>query len=554
MPKRVRRPPGEAPGEGGASAGSEPDEREPGADPSASGEGEPKRGAGRARREGRGEQPEPRPSESPAQRRRPRLPFGERLHVPSRERLRHPTRGMLAALAVLGAALVAAITMALMGQGDGTSSQRAATPPPPDRPIVRRSFLEQVIPPRRGSLPGAGVPGQIAAAVKAMPVHDKVAAMMLLGYDGNGPVEPVLDLLGNRPLGGIVIRRANYYSNDQITAIAGRATLAARHAHHDPPFVWAPQEGGSISALRGQPPADAPGNVGNARNAAHEAADSGRALGALNLNGVLAPVVDVGTEQGDDVLGPRAFSSSPQATARFATDVIRAYKRTGMVSVAEHFPGLGAATQSPDDGLASVGLSLDQLRKRDLVPFAAAFRAGVPAVVISNASYATDDFVTPATLSRAVSTDLLRGEMRFQGVAIADDLSQPAITTSMSVAQAAVQAIAAGSDMVYISGPARGQEAAYRALVRAVRTGKISRARLDEAVTRILTLKREYGMVMGTKPRTKVPAVVAAAPPAAGTTGVPSVPGATPGVPTPGAPGATTPVPPSTPAPGAPTP
>jgi beta-N-acetylhexosaminidase len=453
---------------------------------------------------------------------------------------------MVVALGLVGVALVAAITLALMGGGDSSSARRAATPPPPDRPIVRRSFLEQVIPPQRGSLPGAGVPGKIAAAVRAMPVADKVAMTMLLGYEGNGPAEPVLQLLRARPLGGIVIRRQNYSSADQITAIAGRATLEARRANHDPPFVWAPQAGGEFSALPDLPPADAPGDLGSVRNAAHEAVDSGRALSRLNLNGVLAPAIDVGTEGGDDAVGTLAFSSLAGATARYATTAIAAYKRAGMISVAEHFPGLGGATQSPDDGLASVGLSLDQLRKRDLVPFAAAFRAQVPAVVISNASYATDDFVTPATLSRAVSTDLLRGEMRFGGVAIADDLAQPAITTSMSVADAAVQAIAAGSDMVYISGPARGQEAAYSALLRAARSGKISHARLDEAVTRILTLKREYGLVRGLKPRTTVPTVVPA--PVAGTPvpGTPGVPGPTPTAPTPTVPGATAPVPPST--------
>jgi beta-N-acetylhexosaminidase len=152
--------------------------------------------------------------------------------------------------------------------------------------------------------------------------------------------------------------------------------------------------------------------------------------------------------------------------------------------------------------------------------------------------------VTPATLSRAVSTDLLRGELRFSGVAIADDLSQPAITTSMSVAAAAVQAIVAGSDMVYISGPQPGQEAAYRALVHAARTGRISRARLDEAVTRVLTLKREYGLVTGLKPRTKVPAVVA----------VPPVPGATPTAPTQVVPGTPPPAPTTTQPPAGPQP
>jgi beta-N-acetylhexosaminidase len=181
-----------------------------------------------------------------------------------------------------------------------------------------------------------------------------------------------------------------------------------------------------------------------------------------------------------------------------------------------------------------VGLSLAQHRKRDLVPFAAAIRAGVPAIVISNASYSTDDFVTPATLSRAVSTGLLRGEMRFRGVAIADDLSQPAITTSMSVADAAVKAIAAGSDMVYISGTKRGQEAAFLALLEGVRSGAISRARLDEAVTRVLTMKREYGLVRGMRPQTKASAL---ATPSATTTPV---------APTTTAPPATTPAPAST--------
>jgi beta-N-acetylhexosaminidase len=436
---------------------------------------------------------------------------------------------------VLGVVVVAAIILALSGGDDGPDTGRARTAPPPDRPVVRRSFLEQVIPARGAQLPGAGVPGQIAAEVKAMSVQDKVAETMLLGYEGNGPTAPVLSLLRRRPLGGIVIRRPNYAGPDQLTAIAGRATGVARRARHDPPFVWAPQEGGAFSAFPGVPPADAAADVRNARAAGQEAADSGRSLSRFNLNGVLAPVIDVGTGEGDDALGARAFSNRPGPTAAYATSTVLGYKRTGIVSAAEHFPGLGAATQPVEDGPASVGLSLDQLRKRDLIPFAAAIRAGVPAIVISNAAYATDDFVTPATQSRAVSTDLLRGEMRFRGVAIADDLSQPAITNGISVAQAAVGAIAAGSDMVYISGPARGQEAAYRALLDAVRSGKVSRARLDEAVIRVLTLKREYGLVRGTRPRTKVPAVVA--PP-------PGAPGA-PGVATPAVPGQPTPVPPS---------
>src|SRR3954468_7153103 len=137
-----------------------------------------------------------------------------------RDRLRRPSRGLLAALAVAGVVLVAAITLALMGGDDDTTAKRATTPPPPDRPIVRRSFLEQVIPARGSHLPGADVPARIAAQVKAMPVEDKVAQVMLLGFQGNGAGAPVHRLLRERPLGGIVIRRANYGYPAQLSALA----------------------------------------------------------------------------------------------------------------------------------------------------------------------------------------------------------------------------------------------------------------------------------------------------------------------------------------------
>ena len=141
------------------------------------------------------------------------------------------------------------------------------------------------------------------------------------------------------------------------------------------------------------------------------------------------------------------------------------------------------------------------LEHRDLAPFRAAVHAGAQAVVVGHASYAPDSFVIPASLSRAISTNLLRGGLGFRGVAIADDLEAGAITAGHSVPQAAVQAVAAGADMVYISGPQADWLAAYRALIGAIRAKRIPTLRVNAAVTRVITAKRELGLRNLAKPK-----------------------------------------------------
>jgi beta-N-acetylhexosaminidase len=129
------------------------------------------------------------------------------------------------------------------------------------------------------------------------------------------------------------------------------------------------------------------------------------------------------------------------------------------------------------------------------VPFRAAIRAGAPAILVGHGLYVTDDFVVPASLSSAVSTNLLRNQLGFRGVAIADDLTQPAITTSTTTPEAALRAIAAGVDMVYVPGPDGVIEDTYTALAGGIKRGGLKRRRVDEALTRILVAKSDLGLL-----------------------------------------------------------
>jgi beta-N-acetylhexosaminidase len=206
-------------------------------------------------------------------------------------------------------------------------------------------------------------------------------------------------------------------------------------------------------------------------------------------------MVDVGAGETGSVLGSRIYSDEPEQVSKYAEETVRAYRAERVFSAVGHFPGLGATDQSTEDGPATVGLGLDELRQRDLIPFKAAFGAAAPGVMIASALYPFSDFTVPASLSRAVDSTLLRRELKYKGVAMTDDLADPAITALHSVPDAAVQAFRAGADMFYISGNAGEQQAAYIAVLRAVQRGRVPRSRLDEAVGRILLAKKDYRLI-----------------------------------------------------------
>jgi beta-N-acetylhexosaminidase len=205
-------------------------------------------------------------------------------------------------------------------------------------------------------------------------------------------------------------------------------------------------------------------------------------------------VVDVGQESGSS-LGARLYSDNPEEVSAYADATVRAYRGQHVFSAVTHFPGLGAADQSTEEGPATVGLGIEELRARDLIPFTAAIDAGVPGVVLGHALYPFNDFTVPASLSEQVATGLLRRNMHFRGVAITDDLADPAITAIHTVPDAAVRALRVGADMLYISGGPGDQQSAYVAVLRAVQRGRIPRRRLNQAVGRILLAKQDYDLI-----------------------------------------------------------
>jgi beta-N-acetylhexosaminidase len=411
-----------------------------------------------------------------------------------------PARGRLLIVVIAVLALGAGAAGVVVGAGhDDNGGDSASNVPTPGRgaPQERVSFLARIVPPpalRQGRSKGPAVPRSVADLARRLPLERKVAQLFLLGFRGTDLNADIFGRLRRLDLGGIVLSAANYTDAAQLGALTGEARVIVRQKRHVPPWVFTSQEGGELNSFFDLPPAALPADMGSAREAGAAAEQSAAALRGLGVNGVLGPVIDVGQQSGS-ALGARLYSDNPDEVAAYANATVTAYRKRHVFSAVTHFPGLGAADQSTEEGPATVGLGLDELRARDLVPFEAAVDAGVPGVVLGHALYPFSDFTVPASLTKQVATDLLRHDLRFKGVAITDDLADPAITAIHTVPDAAVRALRVGADMLYISGGAGDQQTAYVAVLRAVQRGRIPRRRLNEAVGRILLAKQDYDLI-----------------------------------------------------------
>ena len=264
------------------------------------------------------------------------------------------------------------------------------------------------------------------------------------------------------------------------------------------PFLAVDEEGGTVvriadnDAFGVQDVGDAAdlgaaGDATAAKAAAEQIADYLKPLG-FNLD--YAPVCDVMAVGGGTAMDRRSFGSDPALVADMAKAEIEGFLGKGMLCCAKHFPGIGSAVGDSHEEAITIDKSGEELDQVDLVPFKAAIEAGVPLVMVGHLSLPAivgDD--TPAPLSAKVVQDLLRDTLHFEGVITTDSLAMGAITERYSPAEAAVAALKAGCDMPLMPENFRK---AYQGVLDAVAAGDLTEERIDESVTRILTVKQQY--------------------------------------------------------------
>lgn len=315
------------------------------------------------------------------------------------------------------------------------------------------------------------------------------------GYLGAAPSPRFLEALRRRERAGAILFKRNGRAPEELFAHT-RALVDAAGVR--PIVVAVDQEGGRVERV-GPPVLHLPPALRLARSAAARrdpgflervAHAQGEQLAAIGFTTSFAPVLDVHSEPANPIIGDRAFGETAEEAAEGALAFARGLARAGLFACGKHFPGHGATRTDSHLELPRVDRGRGEVMTVDVAPFARAAAARMPAMMTAHVVYSALDPERPATLSRAICTDLLRGDLGFEGALFSDDLEMKALTAPIE--ESAVLAIAAGCDLLLVCSDEDAQDRAYAALARERERSPAFRERLAEAARRSRALREAH--------------------------------------------------------------
>ena len=311
--------------------------------------------------------------------------------------------------------------------------------------------------------------------------------------------EATREAINNRPVGGIVYLESNLVSPEQTKTMLQNVQQYSMDRLNLPMFLCVDEEGGQVTRLAGKAGFDLPvydnmsviGSQGDTEQAYQMGESIGQYLYDLGFNTDFAPVADVLTNPNNQVVRYRSFGSDPEMVKNMTDAVSRGLASKKILATYKHFPGHGNTAADTHAGYAYSDKTKEELYQCELIPFIQGIEDEVPFIMMGHISLPNvvgDD--TPASLSKTIVTDLLIDELGYKGIIITDALNMGAVSQQYSSAQAAVNALNAGVDMLLM--PA-DFNVAYQGVLAAVQSGEISEERIDESVEKIL--KTKIGML-----------------------------------------------------------
>ncbi len=347
------------------------------------------------------------------------------------------------------------------------------------------------------SCPARKMHREASDIVKNLSLEQKLGMLLMVGVPGNAMSGEVRRIIEDYKPGGIILFGYNISSKKATEKFIGDMQRESMRANGFPLFISLDQEGGRVirivDGVTQFPGAMAMGIADDEELVGTSARILGMQLRLMGVNMNLAPVLDVNNNPKNPVINTRAFGSSPAVVSRMGVAYMKGLQGALCIAVGKHFPGHGDTADDSHLTLPVIPYTFARLMDIELVPFIQAIERGIDGIMTVHIAYPEiQKDNSPATISKYFLTDLLRTRMGFDGVIITDDMEMHAITKNYDIGEAAVKAVAAGVDIVLVSGHGRAARQIRDSLRRAVEKGDLSIERIDSSVKRIMELKLRY--------------------------------------------------------------
>lgn len=326
-----------------------------------------------------------------------------------------------------------------------------------------------------------------------MTLKEKIGQLFMVGFDGVVPSKAVVRLIKEFQIGGVILFARNLQSPSQTAKLCNALQTQSPKM---PLLISIDQEGGRVTRL----PKGFTVFPGGVQLAACRSTDlvyrvaqaTARELRSVGINMNLAPVLDVNTNPANPVIGDRAFGASPTLVSSMGLTMMAGLQDNRVIACGKHFPGHGDTVADSHKELPRVPHDLQRLREVELRPFLHIIPNGLASIMTAHVLYPKLDPNEPATLSKRIITALLREGLGFKGVVVTDDLEMAAISDTHGPGAAAVKAIEAGADLILFCRDEDKQREALEAVANAVKHKKISEARIEQSLLRILQMKEKF--------------------------------------------------------------
>ena len=322
----------------------------------------------------------------------------------------------------------------------------------------------------------------------------QIGQLLVAGFDGHQVPVELKALAREFGLGGVILFARNIAEPEQVAELCREAAGLTSDV---PVWVSVDQEGGRVARLKAPftewPAMATLGRSGDVGLAERFARALGAELKAVGITLDYAPVLDVHTNPKNTVIGDRALGEKADEVARLGAAVIRTLQAQGIAACGKHFPGHGDTLADSHHELPLVEHPPERLRDVEFVPFRAAVDAGVAMIMTAHVLVPALDEARPASLSRRIVTELLREELKYEGVILSDDLEMKAIANKYAVPSAALLAVEAGCDGVLICGVDHDvHAAALESVVHAVEDERLRFSRVEDAIARQQRAKERF--------------------------------------------------------------